>query len=145
MNIYLSFTTPEFLKYFLPESLRESHVSPAADFIMSPTLYNGAALSEKSHLNAKLVENADKANDDDGGKRRKRKEKVSMEFNTKVGNARQMVDPPDGTFHYYLDPEDPSIELPPEDEAEIRLFNDDYYVNNEKRMGKEHQRNYQRI
>ena len=107
--------------------------TPIVKYDDPPVLYNGASLSSMLHLNAKLVENpADLVdNDDDAGggkKRKKRKQKDTMEFSSKVGNARQMVDAPDGTFEYYLDPQDPDLELPPEDEAEIRLFNDDYYL-----------------
>jgi len=98
-----------------------------------PPIYNGTSLNTKEQLNAKLVHHPnDLLDNDDGGGgkgRKKRKKAETLDFDENIGNAVQLVDAPDGTFEYYLDPQDPEIELPPEDEAETRLFNDDYYFN----------------
>ena len=93
-------------------------------------IYNGATLDTKRELNAKLVDHPNDLQDHDTGaqgknKRKKRKQET-MSFN--VGNATQLVNAPDGTFEYYLDPLDKDIPLPPEDTIDIRLFNDDYYL-----------------
>lgn len=96
--------------------------------------YVGTKLNHTDHLNADLHVHSrsgtgddDNNNDKKSSKKSKKKKGGGFSFgNDGVGNAEQLVDPPTGTFYYYL--EDLNIALP-EEEEDVRLFNDDYYLN----------------